>query len=133
MTAVIENLKQKVKQDVDAQDGDYVLNASETDLVEHFVSKYQLDVPVLHEDGADGCRNAHEAVLNRGLLQERPVSGAGLVSQDAARRTRLLDLEGWHEDDAGAVADCRFLRFGRDAADVVCSQVEARRFRRDMI
>jgi hypothetical protein len=51
MYDVIENLKQRAKQDVDSLDEDSVLNTSSTDLVEHFVTKYQLDVPVLHEDG----------------------------------------------------------------------------------
>lgn len=79
---------------------------------------------------ADGCRIALQAMLDRRLLQERPVGSAGLVSQDATERTHFVDMEGRDEDDARTVADCRFVRFRRIAADIVRSQVDATSQRR---
>ena len=51
MHALIERLRLKVRQDIDSLPEEVVLNTSGTDLVEHFVTKYHLEVPQLHEDG----------------------------------------------------------------------------------
>jgi hypothetical protein len=49
-SGLLDGLQRKLTTEIKELDGDYVLNASEIDLAEHFVSKYTLDVPVLHED-----------------------------------------------------------------------------------
>lgn len=45
-----EHLKGKVLEEIQAFDRDYLLNASESDLCEHLVSKYTLEPPVLRRD-----------------------------------------------------------------------------------
>lgn len=50
--SVRENIKQKLVQEVDKLDPNYLLSASEDDLVRAIVSEFQLDVPVVDFDAA---------------------------------------------------------------------------------
>ena len=66
---------------------------------------------------AERLRIANGDLLDHRLLQERTFGGSGPASE--AWIADLLDVEGWHPDDAGAVADRRVLWQRRNVADVV--------------
>jgi hypothetical protein len=58
-------------------------------------------------------------MLDHRLLQESVTRG-GALPEAPEERAHLLDVEGRYEDDAGTPSGCRFMRFGRLAANVVC-------------
>ena len=47
---VLENQKAKLKQEVESQQQNYLLNANETQLVAHLADKYRIEPVVLQED-----------------------------------------------------------------------------------
>jgi hypothetical protein len=47
---LLDHALNELRANVQTQDGDYVLGVSEIDLIAHFVEKYTLDVPELHEE-----------------------------------------------------------------------------------
>jgi hypothetical protein len=50
-SAYIEHMPQHLRASIDSEPEDYLLNASETDLVAYYISKYRLDVPDLDNKG----------------------------------------------------------------------------------
>lgn len=70
-----ERVKLTAKKEVEGFDTNYLLNASEEDLVKHLVGKYSLDAPVLNSDkkyiynqpevDIDVSRDSHRAVFDR--------------------------------------------------------------------
>jgi hypothetical protein len=49
-SAYIEQMPRHLRKEIESEPEDYLLTASEVDLVRHYVSKYRLDVPKLDED-----------------------------------------------------------------------------------
>jgi len=47
---VLENQSRKLKAEVESQDRNYLLNANETQLIQHFTDKYRIEPLVLHAD-----------------------------------------------------------------------------------
>lgn len=50
LRAVLEAQRSKLRQEIDSQQEDYLLNANETQLASHFTEKYRIDPIMLHED-----------------------------------------------------------------------------------
>lgn len=48
---LLEQRLRSLREEIEGYDKDYVLNVSENDLCQHFISKYSLQMPTLHEDG----------------------------------------------------------------------------------
>lgn len=42
--------QQRLKNEIDSQSADYILNVSEVDYLQHIIDKYVIDAPVLHAD-----------------------------------------------------------------------------------
>jgi hypothetical protein len=50
LSQVLESQRAKLKQEIESQQQNYLLNANETQLVAHFVDKYRIEPIVLQED-----------------------------------------------------------------------------------
>jgi hypothetical protein len=93
MFALLEHLSSKLKEEIQSQDGDYILNVSETDLVGHFVEKYTLDVPVLHQD-AIYVRDQDEAKIDVSGDSRRYFSTPGPHYMTGTRVTIAVPFSG---------------------------------------
>ncbi len=68
LSDVLAHQIQKLKQEVESQDRNYLLNANETQLVQHFIDKYRIEPLILHEDRiAAADREEMVAVGHRGF------------------------------------------------------------------
>lgn len=50
LRSVLENQKSQLKKEIEEQQQNYLLNANETELIDHFIKKYQIEPIVLLED-----------------------------------------------------------------------------------
>src|SRR5439155_19238864 len=63
-------------------------------------------------------------LLDHRGVQERAVARSRAVSEAAGGWPRLVDVEGWHADDAGALADRCLVRIGGNASHVLRSALK---------
>ena len=45
---ILEKIRQKIKSEIDSESDNYLLNANETQYIEHLVENHKLDIPILH-------------------------------------------------------------------------------------
>ncbi len=50
LDAILFSQSQRLQQDIESQDQDYLLNANEVELIRHFVDQYRIEPLALHED-----------------------------------------------------------------------------------